>query len=352
VTELPESGWPYRQFPVEPVGDLEYHLTFHGVNEPVPGHRWRARYDATWPGYRRWYLGRDEQARPDLATAAGMLARYMPELMPTYQRLVELAGGDETTARMLTLWNPPRFAPGCSQLVLTRPRPVLCRNYDYAPELFEGVVYTSRLTGRRVLGTSDCLWGLLDGMNDAGLVVSLAFGGQPGSGPGFGIPLVVRYLLEVADTTPQAVELLRALPVAMAYNLTLVDADAVVRTAYLAPGQLAEFSRTPAATNHRGEVPSFPEAARALRSVERRAELLRLAGGPRDQDVLGAAFLSPPLYNTGFSRSFGTLYTALYDPAGGYVDYRWPGKVWRRTFDDPDATTSVTLREGERQRVR
>jgi hypothetical protein len=45
-----------------------------------------------------------------------MLKRYMPELMGTWQRLVELAGGDQTAARMLTLYNPPRFLPGCSQL--------------------------------------------------------------------------------------------------------------------------------------------------------------------------------------------------------------------------------------------
>ena len=42
---------------------------------------------------------------------------------------------------------------------------------------------------------SDCLWGLLDGINDAGLAVSLAFGGRA-TREGFGIPLVVRYLLE------------------------------------------------------------------------------------------------------------------------------------------------------------
>ena len=48
-------------------------------------------------------------------------------------------------------------------------------------------------SGRRVIGMSDCLWGLLDGVNDDGLAVSLTFGGRTASGEGFAIPLVVRY---------------------------------------------------------------------------------------------------------------------------------------------------------------
>jgi predicted choloylglycine hydrolase len=64
-----------------------------------------------------------------------------------------------------------------------QPRSAADPNYDYGLDLFERVVYSSAFTGRRVLGTSDCLWGLLDGMNDAGLGVSLAFGGRPGSSP-------------------------------------------------------------------------------------------------------------------------------------------------------------------------
>ena len=50
-----------------------------------------------------------------------------------------------------------------------------------------------------MLGMSDCLWGLLDGVNDAGLAVSLTFGGRRDVGDGFAIPLVVRYLLETCD---------------------------------------------------------------------------------------------------------------------------------------------------------
>ena len=43
-------------------------------------------------------------------------------------------------------------------------------------------------------------WGLLDGMNDAGLAGSLTFGGRFAQAPGVGIVIVLRYLLETCDT--------------------------------------------------------------------------------------------------------------------------------------------------------
>jgi predicted choloylglycine hydrolase len=189
-------------------------------------------------------------------------------------------------------------------------------------------------------------------MNEAGLTMSLAFGGRPGSGRGFAIPLVLRYLLEVCTSTDDVRVALRGLPVAMSYNVTVVDAAGHTLTIYLDPDEPAEFTTLPLATNHRGEVPEFAETARSLHSVERRDTLLGMtywSPGPAD---LATAFLSPPLYNTGFSRAFGTLYTALYQPADGYVDYCWPGQTWRRHFDDPDATAQITFHEAERTRVR
>jgi len=64
----------------------------------------------------------------------------MPELVPHWNRLVELAGGDALAARMLTMWRMPAVAAGCSQAVVPGREPLLVRNYDYNPRLFEGVV--------------------------------------------------------------------------------------------------------------------------------------------------------------------------------------------------------------------
>ncbi len=65
------------------------------------------------------------------------------------------------------------------------------RNYDYSPAAFDRVILHTNWQGRRVLGTSDGLWGLVDGMNDAGLAISLTFGGRQIVGDGFGLPLIL-----------------------------------------------------------------------------------------------------------------------------------------------------------------
>lgn len=324
-------------------------MTVYGINEPTPGPRWQGLFAATWPGYRRWYLQRDVRPRPSLGLAQDMLATHMPELFPTYQRMVELAeqtagaGDDDVAARMLTLWDPPRFLPGCSQAVITEPEVAVCRNYDYSPELWERVVFSSRFGDRQVIGNNDCLWGLIDGMNSDGLVISLSFGGRRGSGPGFAVSLVVRYLLEVASSTEQAREILARMPVAMAYNLTIVDAEKDVTTAYVAPGRATEFSSSPIATNHRGEIPDSIEHAQRYASVERRTCLSELISGHPASHKLIEAFLQPPLYSTHYWRAFGTVYTALYRPADGTIELCWPDRRWVRHFNDADANFDVVL---------
>ena len=103
--------------------------------------------------------------------------------------------------------------------------PVLIRNYDYDPHLFESTMLRARWNDRWVMGTGDCLWGLLDGMNDRGLAVSLTFGGRSEVGQGFGIPVVIRYVLEVCDDVAAGIAVLRRLPHQLSYNITLGDRD-------------------------------------------------------------------------------------------------------------------------------
>lgn len=331
----------------QPSGTYERRLTMWGIREDRPGPQWKALLDATWPAYRAWYLSEGESARPNLRVCAEQLAAHMPELVPTWERMIALGGGDDLLARFLTGWDLPQFAPGCSQAVLTGDRPVLVRNYDYNADLFERVSLSTRLSGHKVIGTSDCLWGLLDGMNDAGLVVSLAFGGRPGSGEGFAVPMVVRYLLETCATVEQARAKLDTIPMAMTYNLTIADATGEALTAFVAPDAAPEYRPLPAATNHRGRNPEHPEHARALRSVERHDLLLDLIEGGIDRDRLADAFMAAPVRAENFTGGFGTLYTAIYRPDEGSVEYRWPDGSFIRTFDDASAQTDFVLRSSD-----
>lgn len=319
--------------------DGESSLEFEAVEELEPGERWRAAFEAMWPAYRGWYLKEGEAARPDLATCRRMLDEHMPELVSTYERLVELADGDETAARFLSLYRPPGFVVGCSQGAWNREGgPVLVRNYDYPASRAEGVVYLTGWTGRRVIGMSDCLWGLLDGVNDAGLAASLTFGGRRAVGDGFGIPLVIRYLLETCDTVADARAALARLPVHAAQNVTLLDRSGEVVTACLSPDRRPEFSEIPAATNHQ-RVDDWPEYARAVRTFERERYVLELLRAPEmTRERLVEAFLEPPLYSTAFASGFGTIYTAAYFPAEGRAEYHWPGFSSSQSFDEFSAT--------------
>src|SRR4029079_17951365 len=97
-------------------------------------------------------------------------------------------------------------------------------------------------------------------------VVSLTLGGRRVLGDGFGIPLVVRYLLETCDDVASAREALARLPYALAHNLTVVDNAGEVLTASLPPAREPFFRSVPAATNHQGMV-EWPEQARATGTV-------------------------------------------------------------------------------------
>jgi predicted choloylglycine hydrolase len=317
-----QPGAPWEQAPQ--AGAVS--LTVRAFGEDEPGDRIRGHLAAAWPAFRRWWR-EGANARPTGAEAGARLKEHMPELVPTWQRLTAMVADDPDAGAALALWNPPPFLAGCSQAAVLDGGPALIRNYDWDYRLFDGVVAGTAYAGHRVLGMLDCLWGLLDGVNDAGLAVSLTFGGRPQVGQGFGIPLVIRYVLEVCGTVGEAVRVLRRVPVHMSYNVTVLDRAGRRATVYLAPDRPARVTGRAVATNHQGEVEWAPYAT-AIRSVERQEHLERLLAGRADVSGVVGACLRPPLYARRFHEGFGTLYTAEYRPGEGIVRYHWPGRTW------------------------
>lgn len=320
-------------------------MTFHAYRELTPGPRWCALWDATRAAYRGWYLSEGEAARPSLSECRDALEEHMPEMVSTWERLVALADDDDIAARLLSMWRMPIFAAGCSQVVLPGIDPVLVRNYDYDPNLFEGVIASTNYSGSRaVVGTSDMLWGLVDGMNDAGLAISLTYGGRAGGKAGFGIPLVVRYLLETCTTVGDACERLKGLPVAQAYNLAMVDTEGSHATVFVAPGEAPEVSPLQVSTNHRLDQVENPETAARFGSLIRQEHLTRhLDRDAPSQESLIESFAQAPVLNDQYSEGFGTLYTVSYRPQLGEATYVWGDRVLRRTFADSDTTIAVVL---------
>jgi len=305
-------------------------LTFAAIEELQPGPRWATLFQHHWPRYREWFLHEGEAARTSYAGSLSALQEHMPELVPTYERVCELAGDGDLEARFLAMWAPPSYLAGCSQAVLCAQAPVLARNYDYAPERLEGTILSTAWL-RPVIGSGDCAWGLLDGINDSGLAVSLAFGGRKVVGSGFGIPLVVRYLLETCETTEQARAVLRRLPYHLAHTLTIVDRSCDVCTAYLSPDRDVVLSAATVATNHQGQVEWF-EHAQATKSVERERALDRLLAQSAEPEAFVDAFQRPPLFVVDGNRRLGTLYTVAYHVAEGRAEFRWPGVRLEQRF--------------------
>jgi predicted choloylglycine hydrolase len=307
-------------------------LTFTAISESQPGPQFQSRYAAMAPALHAWYLRDGDAARPSYVEARTALHAHMPQLVPAWEAMTELAGGGDLAARVLALYDPPPLLAGCSQAVIDG---TLIRNYDYHPDRIEATILATALL-RPTLGMSDCLWGLLDGVNDAGLAVALAFGGRQTRGRGFGITLIVRYLIETCDTVAQAIATLQRLPVHAPYNLTLADpADAA--TVFIGPDRPARAVRPAVATNHQ-ETVDWPEHAAETRSVERHAALCAATGVD--------AFLAPPLYATEFARGFGTLYTAAYSTRERAVTYHWPQDAWEQSLAAfTPSTRTVRLRQ-------
>lgn len=310
-------------------------LHFNAISEPgLPGKKWQKLYNTHWAAYKAWFNSKGAANVPDLRTSQGALKRYMPEMWPTYKRLCKLAKADDVAARFLTGFQPPAYISACSQAVLTGKEIQLVRNYDYHPDLMEGTQLLSAWNGKKVIATSDCLIGAVDGMNEDGLSVSLTFGGRKAVGFGFGIPFILRYVLEFCSNVEEAVKALTRIPSHMSYNITVVDKTGAFNTVRLAPDRKPVVTDAAFATNHQGIV-DWPENAAFNKTVERSAYIEKmLSKKDITADAISDAFLEKPLYNTLFKKGFGTLFTAVYRPAEGTVETRWPNVRLKQTFED------------------
>lgn len=274
-----------------------------------------------------------DAARPGLAECRAALAAHMPELVPVHERLTALAGGSDRAGRFLSMYCPPPYISGCSQAVWRGPEPMLVRNYDYDPQAFDALLLHSEWLGRKVIGMTDCMVGVLDGMNEDGLAISLTFGGRTCVGPGFGIPIVLRYVLETCAHVEQAVAALTRIPCHMAYNVTVLDRHGQFRSVFINPDRPAVVTDSAAATNHQPEMEPTEHHWGAT-SIERETYLLQeLTRHPVSADEFVSAFRWPPLYSFEFEKGHGTLYTAAYRPAAGTLELRWPERSWVQFID-------------------
>jgi len=309
-------------------------FTFRALSEDRPGAIWQHEFNTRWPAYHRWFLHYGEQDRPSYYDSIKALRQYMPEFQTTYETMIELAGGGDHAARFLAQYNPPPLFRACSQAVYIQDEPVIVRNYDYSPFMFDGLVMRSQYDQRAVIAMTDCMSGLLDGMNQDGLALSMTFGGHKEFCDGFAITISLRYVLEYATNVKEAIELLKGIPVHGAYNVTLVDRTGETATLIFTPGQDTRVSDAVTATNHQPGS-SWPKYEQKVKTFSRLERLEEIIENKQDSiDSFAFNFLQAPLYNNQFARGFGTLYTAAYFPARGECLYLWPGHEWRFNFNN------------------
>ena len=309
-----------------------------------PGLKFQKLFYSYWPTYRNMLNTDGATYIPDLATSQAALKEYMPKMLPAYERLCNLVNADVQMARFLTGFQPPAHLNACSQAVISGKEVQLVRNYDYHPNLFEGTLLLSSWNGKKVMATTDFIMGLVDGMNEDGLAVSLTFGGRKVVGKGFGISFILRYVLEFCSNVEEAIEVLTSVPSHMAYNVTVLDKRGAFKTVLLSPDSLPVVTDVGYTTNHQLRI-DWPENAAFNNTLERSEFLKRLLQNKEllSNDVV-KTFLHPPLYNNQFNEGFGTLYTSVYNPLNGTVKLLWPNEEMLQSFDNfTEVKTSIQL---------
>ena len=307
-------------------------LAFACRSELYPGEKLAQRFPETWPDYQRWFTL--SKAPATALEGRAQLRNYMPELLSTYDAFCGILAADEQVVAFLSLSTPPAFRAGCSQAAWARQPLTLIRNYDFPAHLCERQLLHSNWHGTNVMAMTDCLWGVLDGMNEHGLAVSLAYGGNEERGDGFAITLVLRYVLEFCKTTDDAVAVLCRVPVHMPYNITVLDRSGHCKTVVICPGKKTQVTRFAFATNHQAGNPREDLDAVAD-SCEREAFLsTRLADPAQTHDGMLDMFLHPPLLRKASNwRGWGTLYTASYHVESGTTQLSWPdGQTIEQVF--------------------
>ena len=320
--------------------------TFRAIKNDQDNLRWQSLFNSFWPSYKQWYQSKqqDKINSRELQRGQKALKLFMPEIVPVYEQLCERVNDDPIAMQFLTLFEPPAYLINCSQAVFFDEQPILIRNYDLSPDLSENTVFHSSWLGRNIISTNECLWGADDGLNDAGLALSLTFGGSREVGSGFGIPLIMRYVLQTCDTVRQAIEQLNRIPSHMAYNITLVDQSGDYATVMLAPQQQAVVTRQAAVTNHQQKI-VWPEQAEFSRTLERSDHLNTVLNkkGFNEQQLVDT-FHRSPLYSTNYEQRFGTVFTAVYKPLSGSMAYHWPNQIWPHSFEQfNESQKTVTL---------
>jgi len=295
---------------------------FRAVDEPVPDAFTRQSIEEGRAFVADWYA--KAERIPDQEECRRRVGAHMPELLGLFDSMAGFAGDDPAMIAALAGIDPPPLIPaGCTVRAFTRPRPAMLRNYDFHPDATSAVILRTGWAGRRVLGMSEGVSGLLDGVNDAGVAAALTFGGRHVYGSGFSILQIIRYVLQVASDVEEAADVLRRMPCAWAQNVLVQDKSGKSIRAELAPDRETLVVDGNAVTNHQTNVEPRPDSARRFTTACALVD---------DAEAARAVFIEGALLKQDFDVWLGTLYTAEYLPDERAVTFHWRDGSWSQSL--------------------
>ena len=68
-------------------------MLWRAIKEELPGPKWAGLFHEYWPHYKKWWLKEGVSARPTYTESHKALSAHMPEMVPIYEDLCDLAGG-------------------------------------------------------------------------------------------------------------------------------------------------------------------------------------------------------------------------------------------------------------------
>ncbi|WP_323796034.1 C45 family peptidase [Nisaea sp.] len=295
---------------------------FRAVDEPQPGVFARQSIEEGRVFVADWYAKAERIPGPE--ECRRRVGEHMPEILGLFDSMAVFAGDDPAMIAALAGIDPPPLIPaGCTVRAFTRPRPTMLRNYDFHPDATSAVILRTDWSGRGVLGMSEGISGLLDGVNDAGVAAALTFGGRHVYGSGFSIVQIIRYLLQVASDVKEAADVLRRMPCAWSHNVLAQDRSGKAIRAELAPDRAPLVTEGYAVTNHQADVEPRPDSAQRFDTVCALTE---------DAETARAVFVERDLRKEDFDEWLGTLYTAEYMPGENAVKFHWRDGSWAQSL--------------------
>ncbi|AZU64566.1 C45 family autoproteolytic acyltransferase/hydolase [Neobacillus mesonae] len=191
----------------------------------------------------------------------------------------------------------------------------MIRNYDYHPKTYDGrfTIYQPTDGGYATIGPSQKVTGRCDGLNEKGLAMGYTFMNRKRPGDGFICHMIGRLLLELCETTEEAVDLLKEIPHRGSFSYVLFDQRCETPYIVETSPRRVEVRHGYSCTNHFQVMTE--ENRHKLDDSQKRLDIIEenqgLSGSEAYQ-LLNAS--DQGVFSTLYGSWAGTIHTAAYFP--------------------------------------